>query len=206
MTWTVEQDTELKTLIGRGLSASRARDALLAAGVVPEGTSRNAVIGRARRLGLSFSGGSSGASEITDPEARLRRDALLARERDKARKGRIREERKAAGLWGVRKPRGPMSEEQRALRREWALAASAERLRTPREDAPVFSGDGIDLLALEGPAGLEGSSCRWPFGDPLDVEAFRYCGGATTRGSYCADHGALAYIAPKRLNERRTRA
>ena len=39
---------------------------------------------------------------------------------------------------------------------------------------------------------LHHDDCRWPIGDPL-AESFRYCGGARSRGSYCAWHAALAY-------------
>jgi hypothetical protein len=37
--------------------------------------------------------------------------------------------------------------------------------------------------------------CRWPKGDPGDLETFRYCGlDALPNRSYCAGHCALAYM------------
>ena len=35
--------------------------------------------------------------------------------------------------------------------------------------------------------------CRWPMGDPRQVEEFRFCGARTHSGSFCEYHRGLAY-------------
>ena len=44
---------------------------------------------------------------------------------------------------------------------------------------------------------LKESMCKWPLGDPGDLETFRYCGSpranTATSGPYCAHHAKLAY-------------
>ena len=41
---------------------------------------------------------------------------------------------------------------------------------------------------------LTESSCRWPTGNPRDLNTFRYCGGAAHNGPYCKRHARLAYL------------
>ena len=40
---------------------------------------------------------------------------------------------------------------------------------------------------------VRASQCRWPLGDPKDVESFRFCGARIDAGSYCRAHGSIAY-------------
>jgi len=50
---------------------------------------------------------------------------------------------------------------------------------------------------------LTARMCRWPIGEPRDIENFRYCGAARKgESSYCSSHHALAY-APS-MSRRRT--
>ena len=53
----------------------------------------------------------------------------------------------------------------------------------PTRVVPTPSGEGVHLYDLEG------HHCRWP----RDEDKSRYCGEPKERGSYCAEHGALAY-------------
>jgi hypothetical protein len=41
---------------------------------------------------------------------------------------------------------------------------------------------------------LTESSCRWPTGNPRDLNTFRYCGAAAHSGPYCDRHARLAYM------------
>jgi GcrA cell cycle regulator len=41
---------------------------------------------------------------------------------------------------------------------------------------------------------LTDGTCRWPTGNPRDLNTFRYCGGAADSGPYCARHAQLAYL------------
>jgi hypothetical protein len=50
---------------------------------------------------------------------------------------------------------------------------------------------------------LTKTSCTWSFGEPKD-EDFNYCGLPVERGSFCAEHAALAYraVAPQNKKTR----
>jgi hypothetical protein len=41
---------------------------------------------------------------------------------------------------------------------------------------------------------LTEGTCRWPTGNPRDLNTFRYCGGAAHSGPYCERHAKLAYM------------
>ena len=52
-------------------------------------------------------------------------------------------------------------------------------------------------------ADLERKHCRWPFGQPGDDD-FRCCGAERMPGApYCAEHRAIAWVKPKKLNLRK---
>lgn len=63
---------------------------------------------------------------------------------------------------------------------------------------------------LEAPVGqratiftLTASTCRWPIGDPGDVD-FHFCGAKCSSGNpYCDYHAAMAYQAPQPRSSRR---
>jgi hypothetical protein len=47
-------------------------------------------------------------------------------------------------------------------------------------------------------AEIRGGACRWPIGNPRDLETFRFCGSVcTSSGSYCEAHTTMA-ISPSR--------
>lgn len=67
---------------------------------------------------------------------------------------------------------------------------------------PVVREIGFDPFAPEhNPKGIKitrltATTCRWPIGDPLDLESFRYCGAeCAVEESYCAQHRQIAYRA-----------
>jgi len=41
---------------------------------------------------------------------------------------------------------------------------------------------------------LKETMCRWPFGDPHDLEHFRYCGAHAVQKPYCEEHRKLAGV------------
>jgi hypothetical protein len=51
------------------------------------------------------------------------------------------------------------------------------------------------LSTAETVVALAWEACRWPYGDP-GRPGFRFCGDPIVRRSYCARHGAMAYLAP----------
>lgn len=49
--------------------------------------------------------------------------------------------------------------------------------------------------ALASVLGIGRGECRWPYGDPGDVD-FGLCGRPVERGAYCAAHAAVGYQRP----------
>jgi len=41
---------------------------------------------------------------------------------------------------------------------------------------------------------LTKNTCRWPTGNPRDLNTFRYCGEAALGAVYCERHARLAYL------------
>ena len=191
--WTKEIDSRLTELALSGLSARQCQLRLLAEERIPAWVTRNAVIGHARRIGLSFGGGT-----LRDPAT------LTTDEAERARKQRWREKRRAeriaAGWISRKKKAGGSPTGMRPLRSQIRPVVKFEPLRPLRETPPLVGGEGLRFEGLRGSAGVEGSSCRWPFGDPLDFDELRFCPETVARGSYCAAHGALAYVRPVRLS------
>jgi len=169
LTWTDERVERLKTLWQEGKSASYIASEL-------GGVSRNAVIGKVHRMGLSGRG--------KTPEK-----AVAAKPRQKP--------ADAPAAAPTPAPQ-PMSIGATAL-----APAAAERLApapdpmaprpTPRAvpqpaaEIVVPPSDRVTIMDLRE------SMCRWPLGDPSSAD-FRFCGGRSLTGMpYCEHHAQIAY-------------
>jgi GcrA cell cycle regulator len=164
MLWTAEAVEDLKRLALAGKSASHIAAAL---GV----GSRNAVIGKASRIGIKLSGGGgrAAASGVAPSRAGRSQWATAHYARDNA------------DASAARDPRG-VSGSQPAEKRgaAWTLgeAEVGEMRRLRFED-------------------IRESVCRWPLGDPRSGD-FAYCGLTPVEGqSYCAGHCRMAYRPPQ---------
>ncbi len=132
--WTDERVAQLTKLWQEGFSARHIAERL------DEGITRNAVIGKANRLGLS----KPSKSSVTRQQ----------RQKERAEK--------------VLELQPPMD-----------------------QGATIFS--------------LTASTCRWPIGDPGDLD-FHFCGANSNAGQpYCDYHAAKAYQPPKAKNANRKR-
>jgi GcrA cell cycle regulator len=170
MVWTAEAIEDLKKLALEGRSAA-AIAATLGVG------SRNAVIGKASRIGIKLNGGGRAAlSSKTRAGAHRAQWAVVAHVQPGAGKP-----SSAAGL--SPDPRtGPIEQREAA----WAFGeAEVGEMRRVRFDE------------------IRESACRWPLGDPRSGE-FAYCGLKPVDGhSYCAGHCRMAYRPPQaRLSAR----
>ena len=163
MSWTDERVELLRQLWLDGRSASQI-SAELGLGVT-----RNAVIGKVHRLGLS------GRAKSASPAA-----------------PRVRQ-RPAAPT-----PRAPVATRTsngggggHVVRGNTALAFSID---TQLDAQPMFHEDVVVPMSLRVTiVELREAMCRWPLGDPTTPE-FRYCGiQSTGSGPYCAHHGKMAY-------------
>ena len=173
LSWTDERVDLLRKLWIEGLSASRIA-AELAGGVT-----RNAVIGKVHRLGLS--GRNKGIVNATPVRVR-------------------------SPLKPVGQPaRSPVAQGAMALmmRGENPIALHGGMLGA----APTRpSGDNVVPLAETVTImDLRESMCRWPVGDPSSSE-FRYCGSKAPigEGPYCAHHSRMAYQPVQDRNRRKS--
>jgi GcrA cell cycle regulator len=73
-----------------------------------------------------------------------------------------------------------------------AKATEKKELRKQPKDIPLTPAPDASLLV--GFWDVHPHHCRWPVGDPSDIDAFRYC-GADRHGerSFCAFHHGIAY-------------
>lgn len=169
--WTDERVELLKKLWNDGLSASQIAGEL-------GSVTRNAVIGKVHRLGLS---GRAKAPSSSTP--RPRKPARAA-------------------------PSAPPRPSMPASRGNLALKPHALPVASPDLDlAPLPEIDNVVPMGerctiME----LKEYSCRWPIGDP-GKEDFRYCGARSSTGlPYCAYHCRIAYqpVADRRRDRSKT--
>jgi GcrA cell cycle regulator len=163
MLWTAEAVEDLKKLALEGRSASHISAAL---GV----GSRNAVIGKASRIGIKLCGGGG---------APVRGKSLPRASRPK---------------WAPAHPARPHADAQRSVAAvPYDPDASPGRDRVAGKSFAVAEIGEMRRLRLED---IRESACRWPLGDPRSGD-FAYCGLTPVGGqSYCAGHCQMAYRSP----------
>lgn len=191
MSWSDERISTLKKMWQQGKSASEIAEKL-------GGVTRNAVIGKAHRLGLS-----GRPSPITKP-APVKKAAAPAAKKPAApapKKSYVAPKAVATPA-PAKKPVPPPTVAK-------ASAAPAAKAPPPKANMPGKPPEPIILAAMASqtsrPDGkvlsildLKERMCRWPVGDPKEA-GFGYCGGvAITSHPYCAEHVAIAFQAPNR--------
>lgn len=172
MAWTDDRVETLKKLWSEGLSASQIAKQL-------GGVTRNAVIGKVHRLGLS-----GRATPSRPPQRRV-----TTPKPTQAR---------------VAKPSAPAQAKPAAKiaatsAKPAAVPAVAERVApsVPVEAQPLPNGEYATVLTLKD------SMCKWPIGDPADA-TFRFCGRKSQPGhAYCDAHASMAYQ-PQQKRKRKT--
>lgn len=158
--WTDERVELLKKLWSDGLSASQIAGEL-------GNVTRNAVIGKVHRLGLSGRAKSSTASSAPRP-----RKPAPARTPSHSSGGN-------AGLTRGANALAPQFEPE--------IAAEPEQAPPLPEDVVVPFSERVTIMDLRE------YMCRWPMGDPTTPE-FRFCGARSSTGlPYCAYHARIAY-------------
>lgn len=171
MNWTDERVELLKKLWSEGLSASAIATAL-------GGVTRNAVIGKVHRLGLS------GRAKPPAPQPQRRAKPTRAPSHP------MRAAPFVRGNTALAADIEPVT----------AQAPEPEPERRPADDVVIPMSERVTIMELRE------QMCRWPIGDP-GREDFRFCGGRVTVASpYCSHHAAIAYqpvIDRRRDRERR---
>ena len=176
MSWTDERVERLSRLWLEGLSASQI------AADLGEGVSRNAVIGKVHRLGLSGRS-TSPSSEAAIVEIEMQAEPAFVADSSTAAMdvGQIDEEEDLPIDLPIEIEAAPVP-----------LAIDLSALR-PR-DAALPQPGRVTMLELGA------TMCRWPLGDPTSAE-FRFCGCRATSGlPYCPEHARVAF---QPVNDRR---
>jgi GcrA cell cycle regulator len=189
MGWTDERVELLKKLWMEGLSASQI------AAELGDGVTRNAVIGKVHRLGLSNRGGpvpeEGGRPVEPVPAAAKPAPAVAAPPPEPA-------------------PAAPAEETLPApARRTPPVIRDATQPRAPGAPTPEEEAARATLAEIEKFARrislleLTERTCKWPIGDPTD-EDFAFCGLACVPGKpYCQHHVSVAF---QPMSSRRDRA
>ena len=188
MAWTDERIAMLKTLWEEGRSASQIAE------LMGESLSRNAVIGKAHRLGLA-----SRPSPLKPSEAKT-----IAVTETPAAPARARPARAAPVAAATRadKPAAdtPAAEAAPAPKAKVASVADAtsQPLPSPEPAAPRQPRASAKAPAKGGKVtllDLNDRICKWPIGHP-DEAGFHFCGKPVNPGfPYCVDHCLVAYQA-----------
>ena len=173
-TWTDERVELLKKLWTDGLSASQIAAEL-------GNVTRNAVIGKVHRLGLS--GRAKDAKPVASTAAARPRKATRA-------------------------PSAPAPLPPQPHTNNVVIAPIA--LQPVTQEPSVYVEDDLAVPVSERVTimDLRESMCRWPMGDPTKPE-FRFCGARSITGlPYCTHHARIAYqpVADRKRDRRVARA
>ena len=188
MSWTDERVEKLKAMWGEGQSASQIAKEL-------GGVTRNAVIGKVHRLGLSNRSGPEEASSAEPAKTKAKpKPAAKAAPEPKQ------EEAPAAEAAPVPVP---------VQRRVAPVIRDATQPRAPGAPTPEEEAARATLVEIEKIAKkislleLTERTCKWPIGDPTE-EDFAFCGLSCVPGKpYCEHHVAVAF---QPMSSRRDRA
>jgi GcrA cell cycle regulator len=179
-TWTTERVELLKQLWAEGLSAS------VIAGRLGAGISRNAVIGKVHRLGLS---GRATPARTSAPRPR--------RPRQPSHPGQSGGGQSGGGQAG--RPRAFPTSGANALKPQVCQERVVEPDPDPIRLVDIPKGERTNLLMLSE------KTCRWPIGEP-GTEDFFFCGMSPRESTpYCEYHARLAYQ-PLHARNRQRRA
>lgn len=199
MAWTEERVARLTKLWQEGLSASQ-----IAADL--GGVTRNAVIGKVHRLGMSGRDKAPGTGAKAAPKTAPAGTTSI----NSSTKARAKTKATTSAAAGKSGSSAPYSRPQRtaasasvgnaALKMELEedVAEEAENVAAIEEvaDNVVPISRKLDLLQLTE------STCKWPTGDPT-MPGFSFCGHTSEEGKpYCEFHSKIAFQPP---NERRRR-
>ncbi|NSX54462.1 GcrA family cell cycle regulator [Parasulfitobacter algicola] len=187
MSWTDERVEILKKMWGEGQSASQIAKEL-------GGVTRNAVIGKVHRLGLSNRAGSGGGKAAAKKEAPKVEAKAKAPPRAKP---------------ADAKPKEPASEAKTIIPMRKAIIPAGQPL-PPQPSANEISPEALakvneiekkskKISLME----LTERTCKWPVGDPA-TEDFWFCGLPVQAGKpYCEAHVGVAFQPMSSRRDRR---
>ncbi|MEA3064144.1 MAG: GcrA cell cycle regulator [Sphingomonadales bacterium] len=201
MSWTDERIDRLKELWTQGMTASQIADEL-------GGVSRNAVIGKAHRLGLQSrpspvkpnEGPGETAPSPFEPEAASEADPDEAEAEPEA--------RTEAGAETAAAPAPAAPQPQiRSIGPGGFVRQSPGEQQSPIPPAPprrlVPAKPSPEIADKTGLLDLNEKICKWPIGHPGEPD-FHFCGSPANPGfPYCVEHCGIAYQAQIPRRDRR---
>ncbi|MBT8412112.1 MAG: GcrA cell cycle regulator [Octadecabacter sp.] len=198
MSWTDERVDVLKKMWGEGQSASQIAKEL-------GGVTRNAVIGKVHRLGLSNRAGSGGAAKTAAPKADAKAKAPSKPKAAPKAAPKVEEEPE------VQEPRTESASpppQPKGLGRR-AIIPAGQPL-PPQPSANEISPEALAKVnEVEKTAKkislmeLTEKTCKWPVGDPA-TDQFWFCGLPVQQGKpYCEAHVGVAFQPMSSRRDRR---
>lgn len=168
MAWTDDRIAVLEKMWGDGQSAAEIAKTL------GEGVTRNAVIGKAHRMGLS--GRPSPIKKATAAKKATKKAApKVAKEKTTTKAAAKAKEAEAAEL------------KEKMASAKKLVKAPAPIKPAPRKIANIKDGEYTNILDLTDRV------CKWPIGDPRNSD-FHFCVEPSPPGTpYCNEHTAMAY-------------
>jgi GcrA cell cycle regulator len=175
MSWTDERIEQLRTMWDKGMSASQIAEQLGGA------ITRNAVIGKAHRLGLK-----SRPSPVKADSPRASAAAKAAPAPAPAPVARSQDPEVAFARATPMMPRPPAPTPMMMPNTGPVPPTTTSHPMANRRSRPDL---GAKISLLE----LTDKVCKWPIGHP-DEEGFHFCGAPVNTGTpYCLEHCAVAY-------------
>lgn len=166
MSWTDERVELLKKLWTQGLSASQI------AGELGGGVTRNAVIGKVHRLGLS------GRAKAPPVQAARPRKATRTPSHP------LTHGAGSSSVSSAQQVRGNLALAPKAVATPAPMIQVAPQAI---QEVVIPMAERVTIMELRD------SMCRWPHGDPTTPE-FRFCGAKSPPGTpYCGYHAQIAY-------------
>lgn len=176
--WNDERVELLKKLWAEGLSASQIATAM-------GGVTRNAVIGKVHRLGLS-----GRAKSNAGGAQKARKSVTVATGRSPT--------TNARSVTSIPVVQGNNALAIVAVASEPPTPNPVTLVPTPQSNVAVPESQRVTIMELRE------NMCRWPMGDPTSAD-FCFCGNRTTPGiPYCTFHSRIAYQPPDRRRDRRS--
>jgi GcrA cell cycle regulator len=204
MSWTDERIDRLKELWTNGMTASQIADEL-------GGVSRNAVIGKAHRLGLQSrpspvkpnEGGDEPSPSPFEPEARAEPRPVETRAEPETE---LETEAEPAAAEPSPAPAAPQPQ-IRSIGPGGFVRQSPGEQQSPIPPAPprrlVPAKPSPEIADKTGLLDLNEKICKWPIGHPGEPD-FHFCGNPANPGfPYCVEHCGVAYQAQIPRRDRR---
>ena len=202
MSWTEERIERLKAMWAQGATASEIADKL-------GGVSRNAVIGKAHRLGLEARPSPVKPGDEKDHSPAAAKPAKSEAAAAKAAPAADKAQPHAPQHGSTRQPQRPQSDtvQYRSVGPGGFLRQGPGEQQAPIPPAPprrlVPAKPSAEVADKTSLLDLNEKICKWPLGHPGEPD-FHFCGKPSNPGfPYCVDHCGVAYQAQLPRRDRR---